>query len=88
MTRLARSQHFDVIGISVAWGALLDGIASAIQSIRKNSVNKAVVVMVGGAIFLENPQLVSRVGADGMAEDGRHAILQLRTLLNAKITNA
>ena len=87
MTRLARSQHFDVIGISVAWGALLDGIASAIQSIRKNSVNKAVVVMVGGAIFLENPQLVSRVGADGMAEDGRHAILQLRTLLNAKITN-
>lgn len=87
MARLARSQHFDVIGISVAWGALLDGIASAIQSIRKNSVNKAVVVMVGGAIFLENPQLVSRVGADGMAEDGRHAILQLRTLLNAKITN-
>lgn len=87
MARLARSQHFDVIGISVAWGALLDGIASAIQSIRKNSVNKAVVVMVGGAIFLENPQLVSRVGADGMAEDGRHAILQLRTLLNSKIAN-
>lgn len=87
MSRLARSQHFDVIGISVAWGALMDGIASAIQSIRRNSVNKAVVVMVGGAVFLENPQLVSRVGADGMAEDGRHAILQLRTLLNAKITN-
>ncbi len=87
MTRLARSQHFDVIGISVAWGALLDGIASAIQTIRKNSVNKAVVVMVGGAIFLENPQLVSRVGADGMAEDGRQAILQLRSLLNAKLTN-
>lgn len=88
MTRLARSQHFDVIGISVAWGALLDGIASAIQAIRKNSVNKAVVVMVGGAVFLENPQLVSRVGADGMAEDGRQAIMQLRTLLNARITNA
>jgi methanogenic corrinoid protein MtbC1 len=88
MARLARSQHFDVIGISVAWGALLDGIASAIQAIRKNSVNKAVVVMVGGAVFLENPQLVSRVGADGMAEDGRQAIMQLRTLLNARITNA
>ncbi|MGE5266431.1 MAG: B12-binding domain-containing protein [Deltaproteobacteria bacterium] len=87
MTRLARSQHFDVIGISVAWGALLEGITSAIQAIRKNSVNKAVVVMVGGAIFLENPHLVSRVGADCMAEDGRHAILQLKTLLNAKITN-
>lgn len=85
MTRLARSQHFDVIGISVGWGVLLDGIASAIQAVRKASLNKSVVVLVGGNIFLENPAYVSRVGADGTAADGRQAVLQLRSLLNLNI---
>ena len=85
MTRLARSQHFDVVGISVGWGALVENIASAIQSIRRASLNKNVVVLVGGNLFLENPAFVSRVGADGTAEDGRQAILQLRSLLNVNI---
>lgn len=80
-----RVQHFDVVGISVSWGALLESTASAIQAIRKSSVNKSVIVLVGGGIFLENPQLVSRVGADGMAETGRQAVLQLRHLLSAKV---
>ena len=85
MARLARRQHFDVIGISVGWGALLDDIASAIQGIRKSSRNKAAIVLVGGNIFLENPELVSRVGADGTAEDGRQAVLQLRSLVNVSL---
>ena len=79
------TQHFDVVGISVGWGALVENIASAIQSIRRASLNKNVVVLVGGNLFLENPAFVSRVGADGTAEDGRQAILQLRSLLNVNI---
>jgi methanogenic corrinoid protein MtbC1 len=85
MTRLIRGQHFDVVGISVGWGALLESIASAIQAMRRASKNKSVVVLVGGNIFLENPAFVSRVGADGTAEDGRQAILQLRSLLNVNV---
>jgi methylmalonyl-CoA mutase cobalamin-binding subunit len=85
MIRLARSQHFDVIGISVGWGALLDQIAAAIQAMRKASLNKSVVVLVGGSIFLENPAFASRVGADGTAEDGRQAVLQLRSLLTPNV---
>jgi methanogenic corrinoid protein MtbC1 len=87
MARRVRAQHFDVVGISVAWGALLDGISSTIQSIRKASLNKSIVVLVGGNIFLENPELVSRVGADGTAISGRHAVLQLRSLLGANVTS-
>ncbi len=87
MARRVRAQHFDVVGISVAWGALLDGISSAIQGIRKASLNKSIVVLVGGSIFLDNPELVSRVGADGTAVSGRHAVMQLRSLLGAKVTS-
>jgi len=87
ISRLVRAQHFDVVGLSVSCGALMDTVPSSIQAIRKSSVNKSVVVFVGGSIFLEHPELASRVGADGMAEDGRHAILQLRSMLTPKINS-
>lgn len=85
ISRLVRAQHFDVVGLSAGSASVLASVPAAIQAIRKSSVNKAVVVLVGGNVFLENPELASRVGADGMAEDGRHAILQLRSMLTAKI---
>lgn len=85
MSRLARGQHFDVVGISVGWGALMESISSAIQAIRRASVNKSLLVLVGGSIFLEHPEFASRVGADGTAEDGRQAVLQLRSLLNQNV---
>lgn len=85
ISRLVRAQHFDLVGLSVSSYALLEGVPTSIQAIRKSSANKSVVVLVGGSLFLENPELASRVGADGMAEDGRHAINQMRTLLTAKV---
>ena len=88
LVRLVKSQHIDVVGLSASWGVLLEGIASAIQAMRKASLNKSVVILVGGAIFLENPEYAARVGADGTAEDGRHAVMQLRTLLDPKVTSA
>lgn len=87
LVRLVKSQHYDVVGLSASWGGLLENIASAIQAIRKASLNKAVVVLVGGSVFLENPEYAARVGADGTAEDGRHAVLQLRDLLNPRISS-
>jgi len=85
ISRLVRAQHFDVVGLSVGGSAVLESVPASIQAIRKSSVNKSVVVLVGGNIFLENPELAARVGADAMAEDGRHAILQLRSMLTTKI---
>ncbi len=85
ISRLVRAQHFDVVGLSVGSGSVLESVPTAVQAIRKNSVNKSVVVLVGGNIFLENPELAARVGADAMAEDGRHAILQLRSMLTTRI---
>lgn len=85
ISRLVRAQHYDVVGLSVSSFALLEGVPTSIQAIRKSSANKSVVVLVGGSLFLENPELASRVGADGMAEDGRQAIYQLRSLLTAKV---
>ena len=87
ISRCVRAQHYDVVGLTVGGSAVLENVPASIQAVRKNSVNKSVVVIVGGNIFLENPELASRVGADAMAEDGRHALLQLRSMLTAKINS-
>lgn len=84
LVKVVKRQHFDVVGFSVSYGILLEGVASAIQAVRKASLNKSVAIMVGGPIFLEHPEYAARVGADGTAEDGRQAVIQLRSLLGGK----
>lgn len=85
ISRLVRSQHFDVVGLSAGGNAVLESVPAAVQAVRKSSLNRSVVVLVGGNVFLEHPELASRVGADAMAEDGRHAIVQLRSMLTSHI---
>jgi MerR family transcriptional regulator, light-induced transcriptional regulator len=75
--RTAAREHYDMIGISVTCGALLEDLSSVIQSVRRESRNKSVVVMVGGRFFNENPEFVARVGADATDADGSHAIKRL-----------
>lgn len=84
---LVKSQPFDAIGLSVSCGVLLESAASAIQSIRKAAVSVSTTVLVGGPVFLDQPELAERVGADGTAQDGHHAVLQLRHLLDRKATS-
>jgi MerR family transcriptional regulator, light-induced transcriptional regulator len=70
-------EHFDMVGISVTCGALIDDLTSVIQAARRESRNKNVIVMVGGRFFNQNPELVERVGADATDTDGSHAIKRL-----------
>jgi hypothetical protein len=37
--------------------------------------------MVGGQLFSERPELVTHVGADGTANDGRQVVTQANNLL-------
>lgn len=84
---LVKGQNFDIIGLSVSCGVLLESVASAIQTIRKASLNSSAAVIVGGPVFVEHPEFAARVGADATAEDGHQAVLQLRHLLDRKATS-
>jgi PAS domain-containing protein len=46
---------------------------------------RALHIMVGGGFFLQHPDCVVGVGADGTAQDGRRAVLRVSSLLG---TNA
>jgi methanogenic corrinoid protein MtbC1 len=84
LNSLVRNQHFDLIGLSVGSEAHLDLLAADVRATRRASCNRAIVVMVGGPIFVEHPELVARVGADATAVDGRQALAKAEILLNLR----
>ncbi len=85
---LVHKRHFDVIGLSLSCEGMLPGLASTIEDIRKASKNRDVCILVGGPVFLSQPDLVSRVGADATAVDGRQAVRQVAYARAAKTLRA
>ncbi len=81
IVEIVRNESFSVVGMSVTCDAQLDGLASLIRAIRRNSRNRSVGIMVGGRPFTEHPERVALVGADVTAADGRHAVTQAQHLL-------
>ncbi len=65
-----RSGHFSMVGLTLSREALAEDLARLIADVRRASLNKGVLVMVGGRAFEVNPGLSSMVGADLCAVDG------------------
>jgi hypothetical protein len=79
--RIVRREWFDVIELSLSSESHLDELTLGIRQIRKASRNAALGVMVGGPVFKEHPEMVTRVGADVVAANGRQAALQADNLM-------
>jgi MerR family transcriptional regulator, light-induced transcriptional regulator len=87
MVGIVRSEWFAVIGFSVSSASRLDALATCIRRVRRASRNPAVGIMVGGAAFIDHPELAALVGADTSAIDGRQAALQAEALLALRATS-
>ena len=57
-------QHFDVVSFSLSGETQLDWVAAQIKALRRASRNPDVVVMLGGPLFLLQPQRAAELGAD------------------------
>lgn len=64
-----RSEHFDVVGLSLSGETLIDTLMSCINVIRSESKNRRVHIIVGGQLFSERPELIESCGADAYAAD-------------------
>ncbi len=78
--RLVKSQDFDVIGLSVSSDKHIETTRKLISEIRHSVRNSDSVILAGGRVFVDNPELVEEVGADATAVDGREAVDELRRL--------
>jgi MerR family transcriptional regulator, light-induced transcriptional regulator len=78
---LVDGQWFDVVGLSASQVAHPEKLEADIRTIRRASHNKHVTIMVGGRIFVTQPDLMAAVGADATAIDGNQAVLQVTELI-------
>jgi len=77
----AQRVWFGVAGFSLASEDHLGSLAMLIRDVRRASRNAGLGILVGGPLFVDRPDLVSLVGADATATDGRDATLQAETML-------
>ena len=75
---LIRSQWFDVVELLVSGDKKMDALAERIRTIRRESRNQGLGVMVCGPAFVEHPELVLLVGADVAANDPRQGAVQAK----------
>lgn len=67
-------KSFGLIGFSLSCDRLINSLCSTIQKVRRLSKNPSVLIMVGGRIFAQDPDLRPWVGADLVATDAREAL--------------
>jgi MerR family transcriptional regulator, light-induced transcriptional regulator len=75
------TQWIDIIGFSLSNERYLDNLRAAVAQARLTSKNPSLFVLVGGRPFVENPDRVQSVGADGTAPDAPGAVDVARRLL-------
>jgi methanogenic corrinoid protein MtbC1 len=73
---VVRSEHIDLIGISVSSISAISELPATIAAVRRASKNQLLSVMVGGWMFRDNPGLVAAVGADFCVFDVRDGVIQ------------
>ena len=70
---MVQREWFDVVGFSLGNVAQLDELADCIKRVRSAALNKSICVIVGGPLFLANPEYVAYVNADAASTDGAQA---------------
>lgn len=77
-----RADSFSVVGLSMGAIANRDSLSETIRRLRSVSRNRAVAIVVGGAIFDKQPELCHQVGADMHVRDIREGPVRVMKLVN------
>lgn len=80
-----RSEWFAVAGFTLSCESGLGALAQMIKTIREQSLNKSIAVMVGGSLFATRPELAECVGADATAVNAPAAVFVAQKLFNLSL---
>ncbi len=75
-----RAGGFDVVGLSLACEAGLEGLGRLVAELRSAARSAAPAILVGGRPFVERPELARMIGADGTAADCAATLVLADTL--------
>ena len=79
------SEWFAIAGITLSCESRLDALAAMIKTIREQSCNKSIGIMVGGPVFINRPELAMRVGADAAAVNAPTAVILAQKLFDLSV---
>jgi methanogenic corrinoid protein MtbC1 len=72
--RMAKTQWFDVVGLSASLQEQFPDLKRMISEVRSVSLNPHVGIMIGSPVFNQNPELVEDLGADMVGIDAVDAL--------------
>jgi methanogenic corrinoid protein MtbC1 len=72
--RMAKTQWFDVVGLSASVREQFPDLKRMISEVRAVSLNPHVGVMIGSPVFNQNPDLIEDLGADMVGIDAVDAL--------------
>lgn len=75
---------YDLLGLTVTQDRQVETLPEFIEMLRGVSRNPALMVMVGGALLVERPELAFLVGADATAPDARTAVERADALVRCR----
>jgi MerR family transcriptional regulator, light-induced transcriptional regulator len=78
-------KSFGMIGFSLSREDALADLGDLIADVRSASANRGLIVMVGGRVFNDSPELVRAVGADTTASDADEALIASQHLLCSRV---
>lgn len=88
MLERVAGEWFDVVGLTISCDYHIAPLPSIIAALRNVSRNPKLCVMVGGRIFVEDPSLAERMGADGTAADAKVAVKIAEGLVDTLVRGA
>lgn len=71
-----KTQHFDLVGLSVSTEDQLPALSRFVALLKEESLNQHIGVMVGGPIFIARPELKAHVDADIVGLDAEESLSQ------------
>ncbi|MEO0575122.1 MAG: cobalamin B12-binding domain-containing protein [Pseudomonadota bacterium] len=84
LIELVRSEHCDVIGISIGAATNFSTVQSAVNEARTHSVNPDVKIIAGGQLISTQPELFDEATFDLVSDDIDSIVEQTEALLGTK----
>jgi methanogenic corrinoid protein MtbC1 len=82
--RKVAATEYDLLGFSLGAELHLAALGRCIELVRRVSRNRDLIVMVGGPVFLDRPDLAASIGADATASDAPSALEQAEQLVRIR----
>jgi methanogenic corrinoid protein MtbC1 len=76
------TQHIDVLGLTIASAGFFGPLGEVIAQVRKAASNREMVIMVGGRLFIDHPDVATKISHAAVISDGIDAVDMAEKLLS------